>query len=471
MSGPSLLLNSPHPHADGALLHLPREYRLSMLALASLIFFHTCGGAFGLEPLVGVVGPGWAVFLIIFMPLFWSLPTALMVAELTSLLPEEGGFYIWIREAFGPFWAVQQACWAMSCSMVWLAMYPVLFVTYLSFLIPELAISPTAVHARAVVFIRWLVAVLVIALGMVLNLRGAHAVGRWAKLEAYFILGAFALLLLIWFRHDPAPSSIVEVIRSDFGSGRTRVLLLGLSFLMFNYSGWENASTYASEVQQPQRNYPRALALALFVMVLSYVLPVIAGVTVTTNPALWSSETGWPAIAELIGGRWLGALVAIAGLFSMMGLFNAQLLFSSRLPYVLAREGWLPKVFADVPPGAPAPRSTVLTFSFLVAVFVALSFGSLAIIQCILYVSSLTLQFLALIAFRIRQPTALRSFRVPAGWLGMSYVCVAPFVVAMIVLFTTLHDWKSFPYQLLAVCMIFLGGVILFWARRKTASQ
>ena len=280
MSTPPLLLNSPHPHADGALLHVPREYRLSMLALASLSSTHAAVHS-GLEPLVGVVGPGWAVFLIIFMPLFWSLPTALMVAELTSLLPEEGGFYIWIREAFGPFWAVQQACRAMSCSMVWLAMYPVLFVSYLSFFVPELVISPTAVHAGAVIFIRWLIAELVIALGMVLNLRGAHAVGRWAKLEAYFILAAFALLLLIWFRHNPATSSIVEVLRSDFGSGRTRVLLLGLPFLMFNYSGWENASIYASEVQQPQCNYPRALALALFVMVLSYVLPVIAFATKT----------------------------------------------------------------------------------------------------------------------------------------------------------------------------------------------
>lgn len=442
-----------------------------MLALASLIFFHTCGGAFGLEPLVGAVGPGWAVFLIILMPLIWSLPTALMVAELTSLLPEEGGFYIWIREAFGPFWAVQQACWAMSCSMVWLAMYPVLFVNYLSFFIPELATSSNTAHAGAVAFTRWLIAVLVVGIGMVLNLRGAHAVGRWAKVEAYFILGAFALLLLIWLKHDPTPSSIVEVIRNDFGSHHTGILLLGLSFLMFNYSGWENASTYACEVQQPQRNYPRALALALLVLVLSYVLPVIAGVTVTTNPSLWSSETGWPVIAELIGGRWLGALVASAGLVSMLGLFNAQLLFSSRLPYVLAREGWLPKVLADVPPGSPAPQSTVLTFCFLAAVFVAFSFGSLAIIQCILYVSSLTLQFLALLAFRIRRPNAARSFRVPAGWLGMSYVCVAPFLFAMIVLFTTLNDWKSFPYQVLAVCMIFFGSIILFSVRRRTALQ
>jgi amino acid transporter len=69
-----------------------------MFALACLIFFTTCGGAFGLEPLIGAVGPGLAVVLIILTPVLWSLPTALMVAELATLMPEEGGYYVWVRE-------------------------------------------------------------------------------------------------------------------------------------------------------------------------------------------------------------------------------------------------------------------------------------------------------------------------------------------------------------------------------------
>ena len=464
MSTPSLLLKrAPVTFA------LPREQCISLLGLACLIYFHTCGGAFGLEPLIGVAGPAWAVILILVTPIVWSLPAALMVAELTSLLPEEGGYYVWIRKAFGPFWAVQQACWTMACSMVWLAMYPVLFVSYLSFLIPSLSTSSSTAHLGMAVFSRWLLGVLVIALGMGLNLRGGRTVGHSAEVGAYFVVVVFAVLLLVWFTRGPTPSSFVDVIRSDLASTHKGVLLLGLSFLMFNYSGWENASTYAGEVDQPQRNYPRAIGVALLALILSYLLPVIAGVTVSTSPAMWDSETGWPVISQLIGGRWLGSLVAVAGLVSMLGLFNAQLLYVSRLPYVLARDGWLPKVFANNSHDAPIPKAAIFCFCLIAAIFVAFSFGSLAIIQCVLYVSMMTLDFLALIAFRVRQPHARRSFQIPGGWWGMGYVCIAPFAFAMLVLTATLRDWRSFPGQLLIVGIVAASAIVLYFCRRGVA--
>jgi amino acid transporter len=82
--------------------------RIGLSALVCLIFFTVSGGAFGLEPLVASVGPGWAVVLVLVTPLLWGLPIALMVAELSAALPEEGGYYIWVREGLGDFWGVQE---------------------------------------------------------------------------------------------------------------------------------------------------------------------------------------------------------------------------------------------------------------------------------------------------------------------------------------------------------------------------
>src|SRR6516165_9723658 len=130
---------APHRETHPSVVQLSPERRLNLLALISLIFFTTCGGAFGLEPLVGAVGPGWAVMLIIITPLAWSLPAALMAAELTTLMPEEGGYYIWVREALGSFCAVQQASWTMTISVVWLAMSPALFVSYFTFFATSIA--------------------------------------------------------------------------------------------------------------------------------------------------------------------------------------------------------------------------------------------------------------------------------------------------------------------------------------------
>lgn len=424
-----------------------------------------------MEPLIGTVGPGWAIVLILVTPFVWSLPTALMAAELTALMPEEGGYYVWVREAFGSFCAVQQACWTMIVSVVWLAMFPVLFVGYFSFFFPALEPPAAAPDAGIAAFIRWLLAVLFIAAGVALNLRGAREVGNSAKVSAYFVLLSFALLLLVWLKLGTVPSSLFDFIRRDLTSSHKGVVLLGLSYIIFNTSGWENASTYAGEVDEPQRNYPRALAFALLVLVLCYLFPVIAGVSITTEPAIWSPDAGWPVIAQSIGGRWLGGLLAVAGLVSTMGLFNAQLLYVSRLPFVLARDGWLPRFLGKASADTAVPRTALLSFAAITALFASLSFGSLAIIQCLLYAGSLTFEFLALLILRFRCPHEHRSFRVPGGWFGVGYVCVMPFAFASLVLFATLRDWRSFPGQLFVVGIVLVSGVVLYFIRRRIALQ
>jgi amino acid transporter len=453
------------PAGDPAAIHLPPERRISMFSLACLVFFTTCGGAFGLESLIGAVGPAWAVLFILVTPFVWSLPTALMVAELATLLPEEGGYYVWVREALGPAWGVQQACCTITTAIVWLAMYPVLFVSYLAFFFPSLN---TSSHGA---LLRWLVCVLVVASGMTLNLRGARDVGNSAMASTYFVLGVFVLFLIVWFARIPSAGAFVGILHNDFAAEHRGALLLGLSVVIFNYSGWDNVSTYAGEVDQPQRNYPRAMAIALLTLVISYLLPVIAGITITTKPEIWSSDAGWPVISQLIGGRWLGLTVAAAGLVSIWGLFNGQLLYVSRLPYALAIDGWLPQVFARVSPRTGAPRIAIFCFCAVAALFSALTFGNLAIIQCLLYSIALTLEFLSLVTLRLRHPKANRSFRVPGGWWGLAYVCVTPFAFASLVLYATLRDWRSYPGQLLVVPAVATVGLAIYLLRRKVACR
>jgi amino acid transporter len=311
--------------------------------------------------------------------------------------------------------------------------------------------------------------VLVIGSGMALNLRGAHEVGSSAKLSTYFVLGVFVLFLLIWIVRTPSAGSFASIIHNDLASDHRGALLLGLSVVIFNYSGWDNVSTYAGEVDEPQRNYPRAMGIALLVLVLSYLLPVLAGITITTKAEVWSSDAGWPVISQLIGGRWLGLLVAAAGLVSTWGLFNGQLLYVSRLPYALAIDGWLPKIFARVSSGTGVPRAAIFCFCGIAALFTALPFGNLAVIQCLLYSIALTLEFLSLITLRVRHPKAHRSFRVPGGWWGLAYVCVTPFAFASLVLYATLRDWRLYPGQLMIVPAVVGMGIGLYFLRRNVA--
>src|SRR5580658_8946310 len=94
------------------------------------------GGAYGLEDAVQIAGARLTLALCLVVPLTLSLPTALMAAELTALMPLEGGFYCWVREALGPFAAFVEAYLTMLYTATDMALYPTLAVAYLTFVLP-----------------------------------------------------------------------------------------------------------------------------------------------------------------------------------------------------------------------------------------------------------------------------------------------------------------------------------------------
>src|SRR5207302_11230512 len=119
---------------------------------------------------------------------------------------------------------------------------------------------------------------------------------------------------------------------------------LGISQSIWNYSGWDNASTVGGEIEQASATYPRALARALplvTVVYLASVVPVLA----LSDWRTWT-DGAWPDLAVSVVGPWLGVWIAAAGLVSAFALFNALLLTYSRIPLVLAQDGLLPSWFA-----------------------------------------------------------------------------------------------------------------------------
>jgi amino acid transporter len=454
--------------ATGA-IHLAPGRRLSLSALISVAFFTTCGGAFGLEPLIGAVGPGWAFLVLFLTPLLWSIPIALMVAELSTLMPEEGGYYIWVREALGPFWAVQEAWWTIGYSLMLMAIFPGLFASYLGYLLPDLATAMDAPGTGAIV--RWLIALAVIGTGMIVNWFGARDVGWSSKAAITFVLVAFAVFIGVWLARDGRLSVPIGIIARDLSAGHKGVVLLGLSIVILNYGGYDNIATYAGEVERPRVNYPIALVAVIALAVLSYSLPVVAGIGVTTDPAVWSANAGWPVIGGRLGGPWLGGLLAAAGMVSTWAMFNAQLLYTSRIPYVLARDGWVPEPIARADGKTGAPRASILLICLITGTLAALSFDSLVIIMSILYTGALLLEFVALLKFRMQDPDAPRPFRIPGGKWGLAYVCVPPLGVSAAILATTLHDGDVVVRQWLIVAVTVLSGVLLYVIRRPHAAS
>jgi amino acid transporter len=238
---------------------------------------------------------------------------------------------------------------------------------------------------------------------------------------------------------------------------------VGLATVLWNYSGWDNVGTFAEEVEDPQRNYPRALGITSPLVAAIYLLPLVAGVAVTSDPGAWNESAGWPTIARAAGGPMLGALLAATALVSAWSLFNSQLLSVSRVPYVMARDGWLPFVLARVS-SRGIPTAALLASCLVAAALAAFTFENLIVLDVLLYSASVLLEVLALIVLRRKYPDAVRPFRIPGGWPVLTLVVGAPMVCAAALLMALVRSPSARVAFLVALAAMG-SGIALYYAR------
>jgi len=408
---------------------------LSFTSLVALAFFCVAGGAYGLEDVVGTGGPLLGLLAILAVPWLWGLPTALMTAELSSAMPEDGGYVVWVERAFGRFWGFQEGWLSWLCSFADNALYPVMFVDYLAYLSGDMA--PLE---------RWLIGLVFIIAITWLNVRGTWLVGISSIIFTLFVLAPFAAMVVLG-----APK--VEPTAWLAGSGDVNWGLL-LSTILWNTNGWDNAGCCAGEVEKPSRTYPRAMVATVILVMLAYLLPVAVGVGVDRNWGEWK-EGYFPKVAALIGGEWLGTWVTIAGLVSAAGLFNALLCTSSRVPYAMAVGGTLPQPFKKLHPRYATPWIAILVNSVGVATLIPFSFQELVQVDMFLYALSLVLEFGALVWLRVREPEMARPYRVPlstAGIIAFSFPPVALCLVSMAL--------ANNPTKLVSIAGIALGLIV-----------
>jgi len=429
---------------------------LTTLPLVFILYFSTSGGAFTTETLVREVGPGLALLILLLVPLVYSIPEVLIVGELASMLPLEGGYYRWVQRAFGPFWAYQNGWLTWMYSLVDMAIYPVLFNQYLAYFVPSLGRVE-----------RWGIALLVIWSATAINLRGALRVGRASIIAGTFIIAGFLVLAIAALPH------ITHTPWQPFAApGRAGMsgLAVGLSIALWNYIGWDNASTAQGEVRDASRTYPRALAFALPLVTASYFVPLLPALG-ATDWRTWT-EGGWPDIARSAGGSLgslLAAWIAAAGMVSAMALFNALLLAYSRVPFVVAADGYLPAVLARTD-GNGTPRNAVLVSAAVYSVFVLIPFGSLVVADVLLYSLALSLEFASLVGLRQREPDLRGAFRIPLGAKAVAVLAALPMLVLFLVIGLSFRDGEYGVPALVGTAVAIVLGPLTFSLSRRSAA-
>jgi amino acid transporter len=418
--------------------------KLRVAHLAAVIFLTVSGGPYGLESLFGYVGNQGALLLLVVAPLMWDVPTILTVLELNSLMPITGGYYQWVKRALGIRWAFVEGWWTWLYTFCDLAIYPVIFVTYASFFIPEIAQHKV------------LVCLIIIWSSALLNIIGILPVGRVSTVLSIFILIPFFFLFGLAFMHPGAPIHAPSLKDSGFSS-----LGLGLYTIMWNFLGWDNATTYAEEVSRPIRSYFISVCLAFCITIGIYLLAILAvtrsGIAAS---AIDIDNGGFPVLGVLIGGRWLGILVAAGGMASALGLYSAVLLSVSRVPQVMADDQLLPNFLCSLHPRFRTPYISIIASSLVVSVLILFTFSDLVVMDIILYGAGLSLEFISLLVLRRKEPAARRPFRIPMGRAGLILLYLLPLIIYTAALAGALSSGKIWSAEKLGPILLATGMLL-----------
>ena len=398
--------------------------KASLFYLVFVMFSYTTGGPFGLEDMVTTSGPGLTLIYLLALPFFWCIPVSLVSAELTTAMPVEGGFYRWTRAAFGDFWGFLAGWWNWSASFLLGGAYAVLFTDYLVYYFPGIT-----------GWKHYLVSVAMIAVITWINIRGIQMVGKVATaLEIFIFVPVIAMVVIgfLHWHHNPF-FPLIPPHQPTF-----KIFGVGLALGLWLYSGYEQLSTVAEEVENPQRAYPRALAMVVPLSIAAYFLPTLAGLASAGNWEQW--HTGYFSdAARIIGGSlfgypWLGTWMTLAAMVGNVALLNSTVLTTTRMPFAMAEDGYLPAALTRKHSRYGTPWMAILVSALIYALLAWQSLGQ--IISVYIWLRSATTVLTVLSAWKLRRtrPEMPRAFLIPGGRAGLIYVVGAPVIMALVAL-------------------------------------
>jgi len=388
------------------------------------MFSYTTGGPFGLEDMVTTSGPGMTLIYLLVLPFFWCIPVSLVSAELTTAMPVEGGFYRWTRAAFGDFWGFLAGWWNWSASFLLGGAYAVLFTDYLVYYFPGIT-----------GWKHYLVSLALIAVITWINVRGIQMVGQVATaLEIFIFVPVATMIVMALFRWHYNPFiPLIPPHQPTF-----KIFGVGLALGLWLYSGYEQLSTVAEEVENPQRAYPRALALVVPLSIAAYFLPTLAGLASAGHWEQW--HTGFFSdAAKMIGGSfhghfWLGTWMTLGAMIANVALLNSTVLTTTRMPFAMAEDGYLPEALTRKHSLYGTPWLAIVVSAVIYALLAWQSLGQL--ISVYIWLRSATTVLTVLAAWKLRrtQPEMPRAFVIPGGRIGLLYVVAAPVIMALVAL-------------------------------------
>ncbi len=380
-----------------------------------MLYAYCAAGPFGFEEMISTSGPGMSLLFLMLVPWLFSFPMSLATSELATAMPVQGGFYRWARAAFGDFWGFECGWWNWSGTFLMNAAYAVALADYTAQILPYVARG----------FRHWLAAFFFLLLVAVLNIRGVRVVG-WVSaallLAVLLPVGLFTVLGFLRAQVNPF------VPLTPPGKPWREVYGVGLALGLWLYSGYEQLSTNAEEVENPERNFPRGLAIMVPLAMITFLLPTMAGIAGAGDWQKWT--TGYMVTAaEKIAGHGLAVAMYVAALLSVLLGLQSTLLSSTRLPFTMSEDGFFHPAFSRLHERYRTPVPAILLTTAICAGLSVFSLPRLVAVYMWLRVATSVLTLLSFHRLHGRYSASHPGFRVPGRRLAPTLVVAVPLLL------------------------------------------
>jgi amino acid transporter len=313
------------------------------------------------------IGPG-SLLLWLFAAVLFLVPCAFVVAHLSRLFPEEGGLYVWTRQAFGDWHAFLCVWFYYLNNVFWIAGVLVAFLGMIIYAFNAKA----ATLAEDPYFI--IPCALVLLLGIVVSNYVGLRIAKWV--DNLGGIGAYLIWILLVIAASVAVARGLAVTRFHLLPGWDLDKLNFWSQMAFGMTGLELCPILSGEMREPRRIITRATWISTVAVLLLYVFGT-AGILVFLTPPNVSPIVGLAAAAQqashVLAWRWLPVAIALLILLSTGGQIGTYFGACSRLPFVLGIGNLLPPAFARLHPKYGTPYLSILVLGVTTGVLLVVS--------------------------------------------------------------------------------------------------
>lgn len=425
-----------------------------------------------------------SIFYYLFAAIFFLVPFSLVCAELASTYTHSGGLYRWVSEAFGPRWGWSAMYLEWQTLVIWfpaVLMFAAVSLAYIFW--PEsfdARLSANKLYTLIVVLAVYWITNFIAFRGM----KSSKILSTLGGLFGTIVPGAILIILGVAYLCMGKPIMLThESFFPDFTKIGT--IVLAASIFLF-YGGMEMNAVHVQNMKNPARQFPRAMFLAVAVIVLIFVFATLAiGFVVPAKDInlLASLLVAYNDLWAAVGVPWLGNVMALLITFGVVGQVSVIIAGPSTGLVAVGESGYLPRSLQKVNRNGvnkPILYVQAIFVSLLSLVLVVLpsvesAYQVMSQMATVIYLILVLMIYFAFFRLRRTQPQKPRGFRVPGGKFGewvIGGVGVLGAVVAMILSFfppSQINTGSPVVYVLIILCgaVVFFCLPLIVFAKRK----